>query len=126
MLLSIDIDRYRYSSYNEQVIPHSYSITTFCMLPFYAPDINKASTKVRLIKIIYISSLTSWMRIILRQSALYVIPPTVSGLLDKSEVCALTNIPLFFSLRGLNMWSRNREHNRHHTRFALWPGRFHT
>ena len=105
MLLSIDK-----CSYNEQVIPHSNSITTFCMLPFCAPDINKASTRVRLIKIMYITSLISWMRIILRQSALYATPPRVSGL-EKSEVCALTNVPLFFSLRGLNTWSRSRQRN---------------
>lgn len=88
-------------SYNVQVIPRSNSTTTFYMLPFYTQNINKASIMVRLIKIMYISSLISQIRIILRQSAVYAIPTTVSGLLDKSEVCALTNDLLFFSLRGL-------------------------
>lgn len=89
-------------SYNVQVIPHSNSTTTFYMLPFYTQNINKASSMVRLIKIMCISSLIPRIRIILRQSAVYVIRTTVSGPLEKSEVCTLTN-GLFFRLRGLNM-----------------------
>lgn len=75
-------------------------LLSFCMLAFYIPNINKASIKVRLIKIMYVSLLISWMRIVLRQSALYAIPPRVSGLLEKSEVCALTNVTCFSTSRA--------------------------
>jgi len=40
------------------------------------------------------------MRIILRQSALYAIAPTVSGLLGKSEVLCIDQCPPVFQPQG--------------------------
>lgn len=68
MLLSTDK-----CSYNEQVIPHSNSITTFCVLPFYTSAINQTTIKVRITIIMY------------------------SFIYHSSEICALTNVPVFQS-----------------------------